>query len=174
MNDTQDNSDLIEDDIPEAEFDTGPDNAGVKILPPFIFLGFFALAVILEIFMGVNMFNWGAQLTIGILLISLGAGVLSWCFALFTEKLTNLPPNQPTTTIITVGPYMVSRNPIYLAMICVYLGLVVVFDVAWGLPLALPLVYIIRNYVIAREEDYLSRKFGKEYTEYCLSTRRWL
>lgn len=157
-----------------TQFDTLPDNAGVKILPPYIYLGFFALTLLMEVFLGANLFRWGAQLTIGTLLLSLGCGLVSWCFFLFTNKGTNLPPTQPALVLITDGPYRISRNPIYLGMSCIYLGATILFDLAWGMLLFVPLIYIIRKYVIAREEKYLMRKFRGDYAEYCATTRRWL
>lgn len=165
---------MIDETDEDLQYDTLPDNAGVKILPPFIYLGFLLLAIILEISMGVNLFAWGAQLAIGVLLMSFGAGIMTWCFSLFNNMGTNLPPNMPTLTLVTEGPYRISRNPIYLGMTSLYLGICIAFDLVWGVALVVPLVYIIRTYVIDREEAYLSRKFKDEYTEFCASTRRWI
>lgn len=158
----------------DAQYDAPPDHAGVQIMPPVIFLGFLVFAIILEFFMGADIFRWSAQLTIGILLLSSGSGLISWCFFLFSNKGTNLSPNQPTITLVTDGPYRISRNPIYLGMSCLYLGTVILFDILWGLPLFIPLIYIINSQVIVLEEKYLSRKFRGVYSEYCTSTRRWL
>lgn len=159
----------------EGQFDTPPDHDNLKIMPPIIYLGFLGLSVLAEIVIGSNLsFRWSAQLTLGILLISLGSGLISWCIFLFSNKGTHIETNKPTLVLITDGPYWISRNPIYLGMNCIYLGLVILFDIIWGLPIFIPLLYVLQRNVIDREEKYLSRKFRGQYSEYCATTRRWL
>jgi len=36
------------------------------------------------------------------------------------------------------------------------------------------LLFLVQTYVIAREERYLERKFGREYLQYKSRVRRWL
>lgn len=166
------------DDTVIQDFDDGADDdqdhPGIFIKPPYIFAAFFMLAVVLEYFWGVDIFRWGAQLTIGVLLMSFGAGTLTWCVMRFGNAQTNLSPSRPAHALVTDGPYHISRNPIYLSMIAIYLGLVVVFDIVWGLVLLVPLIYVIKTFVIEKEEAYLERRFGEEYLEFKASTRRWL
>lgn len=150
------------------------DHPDLPVLPPVIFGAALLAALVFEIFAGGNLFRFGAQLAIGVLLMSLGAGVLSWCFSLFVNEGTNIVPTKPTTALIDAGPYAYSRNPIYLAMCCVYLGLTVLFDIIWGFAF-FPLVIVAVNFlVIAREEAYLEEKFGQKYRDYCARVRRWL
>lgn len=157
----------------ERHYEPPPEHAGVKVLPPFIFLAFFTAAVFLEIFFGSNLFSWGAQIVIGVLFLSFGAGIVTWSITCLLNAGTNIPPNEPTLAIVTEGPYRYSRNPIYLGMILFYIGLIVALDIVWGLILLFPLVYVIIKYVIELEENYLRRKFKSEYKEYCSETRRW-
>ncbi|MDH5722327.1 MAG: isoprenylcysteine carboxylmethyltransferase family protein [Alphaproteobacteria bacterium] len=169
-----------QDNIPEdlrpsdAQFETSEDHADVKILPPFIFGSFLILAVILEIFMGANLFRWSAQLVLGLTGLSFGAGLMTWCVMRFINAATALNPKKPTSTLVTDGPYCMSRNPIYVAFISLYLGIVFIFDIVWGLPLLLPMIYIVRRFVITPEEAYLERRFGEEYETYKKTVRRWL
>ena len=72
------------------------------------------------------------------------------------------------------GPYRLTRNPAYLGMALVYIGIALLADALWVL-VPLPVVLlIIDRMVIAREERYLERKFGQEYLDYKGRVRRWV
>lgn len=159
---------------PDSQFDTSKDHADVKILPPIIVGGFLLVAIILEFMFGTDIFRWGAQLLLGLIGLSFGAGLMTWCIMRFINAGTELNPQTPTKVLVTDGPYSMSRNPIYLAMISLYLGVVIIFDIVWGLPLVLPLIYVLYKEVITPEEAYLERKFGDDYLEYKNAVRRWL
>ena len=53
-------------------------------------------------------------------------------------------------------------------------GLALVGDALWPLLAVIPAVWIIQTQVIAREEPYLSAKFGAPYADYRKRVRRWL
>jgi protein-S-isoprenylcysteine O-methyltransferase Ste14 len=83
-------------------------------------------------------------------------------------------PWKPTTAIVTTGPYRFTRNPAYLGMALVYVGIALLAEALWVL-VPLPFVLaIIDRAVIAREERYLQRKFGHEYLDYKATVRRWI
>ena len=86
-------------------------------------------------------------------------------------------PGQPTTALITTGPFHYSRNPTYTAIILfLQPGLALVFGSSW-LVILLPISYGLFWYVMVKpEEEYLQEKFrvGGEWREYCEHTRRWL
>ena len=71
------------------------------------------------------------------------------------------------------GPYRFSRNPIYLAMMLGLVGLAIAFK-PWILVALLAFYAVTRYGVIAREEAYLTRKFGDVYRGYQSQVRRWL
>ena len=169
MIDPDDNTDDIQDEFVDAS-----DNTGIKILPPFIFLGFFILAVALDLMIGFNLLIWGFQLSAGVLLMSLGAFLMSWSFFRFQNAMTSVDVRKPASDIVTDGPYAYSRNPIYLGMVFVYLGLVILFDLFYGFVLLIPMIYILNTQIIEREESYLSRKFGASYEDYKSHVRRWI
>jgi len=152
----------------------GDDHAGVLVLPPYIFGAFLIAALLLEALYGKNLFSWGAQLALGVLLISFGAGLLTWCVLLFQKAGTPLPPDKPTRELVIKGPYTLSRNPIYIALISAFLGLSILLDLLWGFILVIPLIFILQKFVIEREENYLENKFGQSYLSYKNTVRRWL
>ena len=86
---------------------------------------------------------------------------------------SNIPTNRPTTTIVQSGPYRFTRNPIYLGMFLGQIGLAITFDDLWLLMMLVPFALVIRYGVVAREEAYLTRKFGDAHRGYCSHVRRW-
>ncbi len=83
-------------------------------------------------------------------------------------------PGQPTTTIVTSGPYRFSRNPLYLGLLLCYCGLGVALDIPWLLILALPTMRVAQQLLIVPEERYLEEKFRAEFVQYKARVRRWL
>lgn len=153
-----------------------PDSAGVRFPPPLVYLVALPLGLLAERFVSLRSFGieWRLLATTGVLLFVAGVAMMLAAAGLFRRLGTNAPPTQPTTLIVTTGPYRWTRNPMYLAMALIYAGLAIGFDGPIALAL-LPLVLIIiQTQVIAREERYLEAKFGDEYRRYKVEVRRWL
>ena len=95
-------------------------------------------------------------------------------FFQFRRAGTNVPTWQPTLALVTDGLYARSRNPIYIALNLLYLGIAIATGSAWMLVLLLPLLLVLQFGVILREEAYLEEKFGQSYRDYRKRVRRWL
>jgi hypothetical protein len=54
------------------------DHPDVPILPPFIYLGFFFLALLLDFILPIDVFAWGLQFFLGMMLLSAGIGVMTF------------------------------------------------------------------------------------------------
>jgi len=80
----------------------------------------------------------------------------------------------PSTAVVTSGPYRFSRNPLYIGLAIVYLGLTLTFDAWWGIVLLALVLIVMHLGVIQREERYLERKFGDGYRQYRSAVRRYL
>jgi protein-S-isoprenylcysteine O-methyltransferase Ste14 len=107
-----------------------------------------------------------------VFVLALALGV--WAIVTITGAGSNVPTNRPTTAIVENGPYRFTRNPIYLGMMLVLIGLAIAFDNLWLLLMLVPFALVIRYGVVAREEAYLERKFGDAYRDYLARVRRWL
>jgi len=150
------------------------DISGVIAPPPLIFLAGLAVGFGLEALLpGSSVPDAVAWIVGGVLLLA-GVALLFSFERAFHRKGTAANPWRPTTAIATEGPYRLTRNPAYLGMALVYVGIALCSEALWVL-LPLPLVLaIIDRGVIAREERYLERKFGQEYVDYKRRVRRWL
>jgi protein-S-isoprenylcysteine O-methyltransferase Ste14 len=87
---------------------------------------------------------------------------------------TNINPVLPATAIVTSGPFRFSRNPLYLSLTLLYLGLALSFNTWWGIVVLVPLLIVMHRGVVLREERYLDHKFGESYRQYRSTVRRYL
>ena len=98
----------------------------------------------------------------------------AWAIASFRRAGMRVETYRPTTTIVAMGPYRFSRNPIYVGMILGLIGLAIGFDSLWLVVALAVFCLVIRYGVIAREEAHLERKFGAGVLAYKDRVRRWL
>jgi protein-S-isoprenylcysteine O-methyltransferase Ste14 len=151
-----------------------PDRAGVVGPPPLIFLAGLAIGFGLEALLPGSSVPGAVRWILGGLLLLAGLTLLATFNTLFNRHDTAVEPWKPTTAIVTTGPYRFTRNPAYLGMALVYVGIALLASALWVL-LPLPVVLaVIDRGVIAREERYLERKFGAEYIDYKRGVRRWI
>jgi protein-S-isoprenylcysteine O-methyltransferase Ste14 len=113
--------------------------------------------------------RWG-----GIALILLGVAHALPSVALFVRTRTTIVPHHKSAALVTGGPYRWTRNPMYVGLVLVYLGIAALVGSAWAL-LLLPLPVLAMNaVVIPMEERQLEAMFGPSYAEYKARVRRWL
>jgi len=85
-----------------------------------------------------------------------------------------LLPGQPTHAMIEEGPYRLSRNPLYVGLLALYLGLALLAPTFWGLVLFPAAVLLVHWGAIRPEERFLHQRFGAPYDDYTRRVRRWL
>jgi protein-S-isoprenylcysteine O-methyltransferase Ste14 len=107
-------------------------------------------------------------------LILLGMAVFAVAVRNFSRAETPVPSTRPVRRLVTTGVHGLSRNPIYVGMFLIYVGIGVAVRSPWVLILAAPLAVTMRYGVVAREEVYLERRFGDAYRDYKVRVRRWL
>jgi protein-S-isoprenylcysteine O-methyltransferase Ste14 len=150
------------------------DIAGVIAPPPLIYLAGLAVGFGLEALLPGSSVPDAVRWIGGGLLVALGLVLLASFESAFSRRGTAANPWKPTTAIVTAGPYGLTRNPAYLGMTLLYVGIALLAGALWVLaPLPVVLLVIDRA-VIAREERYLERKFGREYLDYKRGVRRWI
>jgi protein-S-isoprenylcysteine O-methyltransferase Ste14 len=150
------------------------DIPGVIAPPPLIYLGGLGIGFLLETLLPGDSFPGHLHHVFGPLFLVLGLGLLGWWMSSFRRADTPMPPWEPTTALVTGGPYRLSRNPAYLADVLVYVGIALLADAPWVLA-PLPVVLAVMDVgVIRREERYLERRFGDDYRAFKAGRRRWV
>ncbi len=108
------------------------------------------------------------------LFMGVAVAIVALSFREFAKAKTSLRPDRGAHALIRTGPFRYSRNPLYVAVILLIVGIGVWVNSLWILVMLIPLFLVMSRAVIAREESYLEHKFGQEYLEYRASVRRWL
>lgn len=149
-------------------------HASVVVNPFVIYLGLAIVAILLQKILPLSFMSEISARVLGVslLILNLGFGLPALRGMLLAKTSPN--PNRPTTSLVLSGVYRLTRNPMYVGLTLVFAGLLIYFQVSWGL-LFVPLaVWLITNWVIVPEEKYLGEKFGEEYLQYKSKVRRWI
>ena len=80
---------------------------------------------------------------LGSLLVVLSGAFARWAFWTMRGLGTTASPRKQSEVLATSGPFRLSRNPIYVAMTGLYLGLVLLANALWPLVLLAPLLLLI-------------------------------
>jgi protein-S-isoprenylcysteine O-methyltransferase Ste14 len=153
------------------------DHADVAVKPPILFLAALALGYALTRYVpiGPGLASPNAKaLTVGLIFVAAGFALAVLAARRFRLTGTSVIPGEPASALVTVGVYRVTRNPMYIGFILLYFGLSIVLTSVWILLLLIPVVLVLHRGVVLREEAYLARKFGDDYTRYAERVPRWL
>jgi protein-S-isoprenylcysteine O-methyltransferase Ste14 len=153
------------------------DHADVAVMPPLLFIGALIGGALLSYLMpigpGLGSANWLA-LAVGFTFVALGFALVALSFRNFQRAGTSVVPTEPSTALVTTGPYRFTRNPIYIGFVLAYFGFAIVLTSMWVLLLLIPVLAILQRGVVVPEEAYLKRKFGDAYRKYQARVPRWL
>jgi protein-S-isoprenylcysteine O-methyltransferase Ste14 len=154
------------------------DAAAVRIFPPAVPVVVILLGVGLErlwpLDLGVAVpaparYWLGGAIAMGAVL---GLGL--WSVLLFWRSGESVNPWQPTSHVVERGPYRFTRNPMYLQLLLVCVGVAVALMNWWILALTPVGGWLLQRFAILPEEAYLERKLGDAYVAYKRRVRRWL
>jgi protein-S-isoprenylcysteine O-methyltransferase Ste14 len=150
------------------------DSPDVISCPPLVFLGALIAGMLLNWFIPLRSFSSECfRLTGGLLGL---AGTLAGIWGVYTLRRagTSVRPGQPVTALVTDGPYRFSRNPLYVALTVIYLGIVLSSGLVWLLVTLIPVLTLVHWRIVRREEVYLEARFGDVYRAYRVRVRRWI
>lgn len=153
----------------------GPD---VRVPPPLLFALPLAMGFVVQHFIPIAIASGVGPARIlalvGAAEIVIGVSLAAWAVLTFRRLQTPIVPVRPARTLSVEGPYTMTRNPMYLSLALVYLGITFVSNAFWPLLFLPEAVVFIYLFAIKREEAYLTREFGDAYTDYRSRVRRWL
>jgi len=87
---------------------------------------------------------------------------------------TTIRPFETSSTLLVRGPYRVTRNPIYLGMVCALFGVAVLAGSLTPFLVVPAFAYLIDRRFIRAEEAMLEQTFGSRYVDYKARVRRWI
>lgn len=150
--------------------------ANVRFPPPLVYLTGILLGVGLHYAVSPAPVPVGRTLSVvsGIAIILLGVLSAASARVLFSRTGQSPIPWKPTPELIFAGPYRFTRNPMYLGLTLVTIGLGVALNNLWISVFALPALAVVHLIAVLPEEKYLAERFGDSYREYCAQVRRYL
>jgi protein-S-isoprenylcysteine O-methyltransferase Ste14 len=100
--------------------------------------------------------------------------IIGWSAIWFFKKKTPIEPHHTPKTLINEGPYRLSRNPIYLALVLLTVASAIGHGSFIGLGSAALLWWVLDRRFAGPEEALLRQSFGRDADEYISLTRRWI
>jgi protein-S-isoprenylcysteine O-methyltransferase Ste14 len=103
-------------------------------------------------------------------------GLLVWAVSAFRRHETTVDPLAPerASQLVSDGPFLLTRNPMYVAMAGVLVANAVARRSTLGMLPAAGFVLLIDKAQIEAEERVMAGKFGAEWVRYVATTPRWL
>ena len=150
------------------------DSPGVIARPPLLYLAGLVCFLVVDWIWAMPIGTRRATLLPGLALAAVGVGNAIWGRRTMQAAGTNIDPTLPAKAIVTSGPFRFSRNPLYVSLTLLYLGLTLAFNSWWGLVALVPILVTMHRGVVLREEHYLENKFGDSYRQYRSNVRRYL
>ncbi len=116
----------------------------------------------------------GAAQVAGIALVVTGLLLIISSVSIFLSTRTTIIPFGTAAHLVSNGPFRFTRNPMYLGLALVYVGVVGILFELWPLVL-LPLpILVMDRIVIPFEEARLQAVFGVAFRKYSGKVRRWI
>jgi len=110
----------------------------------------------------------------GIVLTVAGSLLAFSSLGIFRVARTTTVPFEAPSKLITWGPYRFTRNPMYVGLALIYLGVAGIQAQIWPVVLLLLLFIYIDRVVVPVEETRLRDVFRDAYEQYCSRVRRWI
>ena len=142
--------------------------------PPTYFIIILILQIALHfVFPIVQLYNSPLR-WLGIALIVFGSWLNLEADGIFKKRKTTVKPFEKSSVLVTDGPFRISRHPMYLGMVAIFLGIAVACGslVTFGAPVLFAV--LMQVLFMGHEERSMEQTFGQEYLEYRKRVRRWI
>ncbi|MEN3973907.1 isoprenylcysteine carboxylmethyltransferase family protein [Emcibacter sp. SYSU 3D8] len=145
------------------------------IFPPsLVFLLMAAAAIVIELLKPLPIAPANLiRIVVGPVLMALGAALWLLAWREFRRHGEVFGHQYATETVVTTGPYRISRHPAYLGYAVIMAGAGLLIDCGWML-LLVPVAVLIVDSAALREEAYLMAKHENDYRPYRSEVRRWI
>jgi protein-S-isoprenylcysteine O-methyltransferase Ste14 len=145
-----------------------------RIMPPTFFLGAIILAAILHFLLPGRRIFFFPWRWLGLFPLIVGIILNLLADQLFKNHNTAVKPFEEPKAMIIDGVFGISRNPMYLGMILIMLGIAVILGSVAPFAVAFILAVLFDRVFIAAEERILEDTFGDRFRQYRQQVRKWL
>ena len=145
-----------------------------KPLPPTYFNSSILLIVLIHFIWPGDIIIYFPWNLLGIIPVFIGAFLNLLADKAFKINKTTVKPFEESTTLITKGVFKISRNPMYLGMAWVLIGISIFLGSITPYIVVILFVILMQLIFIRVEEDMLAKTFGDTWLNYKKTTRSWL
>lgn len=151
-------------------------SANIRIWPPAAFLIAIAIGFVIDKIswwhVGIPLGHW-LERRLGWVAVVAGLAIMMTALGLFKKAGTSPEPWKQVSALVTDGVYRWTRNPMYLGMALMQIGVALLYDSLVTLLLIIPVIFWITRNVIEKEEAFMAARFGAEYDAYRTKVGRW-
>jgi protein-S-isoprenylcysteine O-methyltransferase Ste14 len=149
----------------------------LRVPVPWVFVLGYLIGAAFQRLVPISLFGdvrYDVTVVVGFAIFACGAAVAGSGWMTFYRARTTTVPGQASSTLVTWGPYRISRNPMYVGLTIAYVGEAVIQRHVWPLVLLPVVIAYVSVVVIPVEESKLIEVFGEQYAEYRARVRRWV
>ena len=139
--------------------------------PPVILLASIVLQIILLFSFPISV---DLSSLLGLILILSGISLVFVSLRFMRKMKTTFIPDGTPEVLISSGPFKFSRNPIYLGMLTILVGVAFLMSSLSAIIIAIVFGTIINFTWIAHEEKKLHELFSEDWENYSSKVRRWI
>lgn len=143
-------------------------------LPPVYLLGTLLLSVLLHVIVPIARPIPTSLRRLGWLPLVAGITIAARASRRFDARGTTVRPFEESTVLVTEDLYRLTRNPMYVGMILLLLGVDTLLGSLSPYLLIPPFGWLLEHRFIRHEEAMLEARFGDDYRDYRARVRRWL
>jgi protein-S-isoprenylcysteine O-methyltransferase Ste14 len=152
-------------------------NPVMRIPVPWVFILAYLIGFVVQLYLPIPIRSpeiVRIALIAGVILVVIGLAVAFSALGIFRKRSTTTIPFETPTSLVTSGPYRFTRNPMYVGLTLVYLGVAGTRADIWPV-IVLPVMLAYVNFIVLPvEERHLQNAFGDAYADYGARVRRWL
>ena len=111
---------------------------------------------------------------LGVVPIAFGVAWNIWADQLFKKHQTTVKPHVAPTTLVQAGPFRFSRNPMYVGMTAIVVGVAVGLGSLAPMAILVGFIALLAGVFVPMEERAMRQTFGDAWRDYAQRVRRWL
>ncbi len=147
---------------------------GIRVIPPLVFIFAILVGVAGNYVWPIGVITSDVSHILGPVIIVVSVLITPPVLLSFKRAETSFDVRKSARSLVTSGLFRFSRNPGYVAMIALCVGIAITLDNAWMLVTVLAASIFLHFQVVLAEERHLEALFGEEYLDYKKRVRRWL
>ena len=146
----------------------------MRKLPPVYFFSAIIIEVLLHFSFPLRQFFVFPWRLLGLVFLAIGITLNVLADQTFKRLETTVKPFEESTALLTGGVFSISRNPMYLGMTLILLGIGNLLGSISPFTVVPVFVALLDQVFIVQEERMLMDTFGEQFRHYQSRVRRWI